>query len=121
MLKKVTLVKLINERIYLFFFLEEMLSCPESESSELEEELELELELEESEEESEAWPELDFRSMLSAIAASSGCSFFNTRYHFLLSFGRPRTVLCQTMGKLVLDAKFCVTAMVVSKFKTTCQ
>ena len=42
-------------------------------------------------------------------------------YHFLLSFGRPRTVLCQTMGKLVREAKFCVTAMVVSKFNTTCQ
>ena len=102
--------------------MEEILSCPESDSdSELEDELELELELEESDEESEAWPDPDLRSILSAIAANSGCSLFKTLYHFLLSFGRPRTVLCQTIGKLVLDAKFCVTAMVVSKFKTTCQ
>lgn len=28
------------------------------------------------------------------------------RYHFLDSLGRPRTVLCHTMGKLVLLAKF---------------
>lgn len=42
------------------------------------------------------------------------------RYHFLDSLGRPRTVLCHTMGKLVLLAKFWVTAMVVSRFRTTC-
>ena len=96
-----------------------MLSCPESDS-ELELELELlELELDESELESEAWPESFFRSMLSAIAAISGFSFLRTRYHFLLSLGRPRTVLCHTMGKLVLEAKFWVTAMVLSKFNTS--
>ena len=41
-------------------------------------------------------------------------------YHFLDSFGRPRTVLCQTMGKLTDEEKFCVTAMVVSRLRTTC-
>lgn len=45
---------------------------------------------------------------------------FNTRNHFFDSFGRPRTVLCQTIGKFVLLQKFCVTAMVSSKLITTC-
>ena len=42
-------------------------------------------------------------------------------YQRLLSFGLPLTVLCHTMGKLVLEQKFCVTAMVVSRLSTTCQ
>lgn len=41
-------------------------------------------------------------------------------YHFLDNFGRPLTVLCHTTGKLVLLAKFCVMAMVVSRLRTTC-
>lgn len=45
---------------------------------------------------------------------------FSTRNHFLDSFGRPRTVLCQTTGKFVLLQKFCVTAIVSSKLITTC-
>ena len=86
---------------YLFFFLEEILSWPESDSeSELELEL-LEEELE-SELESEAWPDPCWRSILSAMAASWGCSFLRTLYHLLLNFGLPLTVLCQTMGKLVI-------------------
>lgn len=90
-----------------------MLSCPESEESESELELlEDDDEDEESELESEAWPDSCFRSMLSAMAASSGISFFRVRCHFLLNFGLPRTVLCHTTGKLVMDAKFCVTAIV---------
>ena len=43
-----------------------------------------------------------------------------TLYHFLDSFGRPRTVLCQTIGKLSTLLKFCVTAIVSSKLTTTC-
>ena len=45
---------------------------------------------------------------------------FPYRYHFLESLGRPRTVLCHTMGKLVVLAKFWVTAIVVSRLRTTC-
>lgn len=45
---------------------------------------------------------------------------FNTFNHFLDNFGRPRTVLCQTIGKLVLLEKFWVTAAVSSKLSTTC-
>jgi hypothetical protein len=45
----------------------------------------------------------------------------NTLYHFLLSFGLPLTVLCQTMGKFVFEQKFWVTATVVSRLSTTCQ
>ena len=41
-------------------------------------------------------------------------------YHLRESLGRPRTVLCQTIGKLVLEQKFWVTATVLSKFRTTC-
>lgn len=54
---------------------------------------------------------------VSGIGLMSGVSY---RYHFLDSLGRPRTVLCHTMGKLVVLAKFCVTAMVVSRLRTTC-
>lgn len=42
------------------------------------------------------------------------------RYHFLDSLGLPLTVLCQTMGKFVVLAKFWVTAIVVSRLRTTC-
>lgn len=109
-----------------------------SESDELEEE-----EDEESLELSEAMPVDSCRSTLSASAARSGRSCFSTlkgqrrgsagpeahssaepeathRYHFLDNLGRPRTVLCHTMGKLVVLAKFWVTAIVVSKLSTTC-
>jgi len=92
----------------LFFFLADMLSCPESDEfdSELElDELEL-LELLESELESDAWPELVLTSILSATAANSGISFLRVASHFLLSFGLPRTVLCHTIGKLVIEQKF---------------
>ena len=41
-------------------------------------------------------------------------------YHFLESLGRPLTVLCQTTGKLVTLAKFCVTAILLSRLITTC-
>ena len=40
--------------------------------------------------------------------------------HFLDSLGLPLTVLCQTTGKFVVLAKFCVTAIVSSRFSTTC-
>ena len=46
---------------------------------------------------------------------------FKTLNHFLLSFGLPLTVLCHTIGKFVLEQKFCVTAIVLSKLRTTCQ
>lgn len=49
-----------------------------------------------------------------------GCLTLSTRSHRLDSFGRPRTVLCHTTGKLVLLQKFCVTAIVSSKLMTTC-
>ena len=107
-------------------------SCPESSDS-LSSELEL---LDESLLESLACPELDLTSTLSekvqdqnysrtqssipAISARSGSYFLRALYHFLDSFGLPLTVLCHTMGKLVLDEKLCVTAMVVSIFRTTC-
>jgi len=42
------------------------------------------------------------------------------RSHCRESFGRPRTVLCHTMGKLVMLQKFCVTATVLSRLITTC-
>lgn len=45
---------------------------------------------------------------------------FKTRNHFRDNFGRPRTVLCHTIGKFVLLQKFCVTATVSSKLRTTC-
>ena len=45
---------------------------------------------------------------------------FKALYHFFESFGLPRTVLCQTTGKLVTEEKFWVTAMVTSRFTTTC-
>lgn len=129
-----------------FFFFAVKLSCPlsvfeslseseldESELDDEEEELEL-LEL------SDANPVLSCKLTRSAISAISGCfsyctahtvrpridsrnssvRTFRTRSHFLESFGRPRTVLCQTIGKLVLLQKFCVTAIVSSKFRTTC-
>ena len=40
--------------------------------------------------------------------------------HFLDSLGLPLTVLCHTTGKFVVLAKFCVTAIVSSRFSTTC-
>ena len=92
-------------------------SCPESDSESLDELL---LELE-SLELSLAWPDLLCVSTISATLASSGSYFRSCLYHFLDSLGLPRAVLCQTTGKLVLDAKFCVTAMVVSRLSTTCQ
>jgi len=92
-------------------------SWPESSDS-LSSELEL---LEESLLESLACPELDLTSTLSAISANSGSYFLRALYHFLDNFGLPLTVLCHTMGKLVLEEKFCVTAIVVSTFSTTCQ
>jgi len=132
---------------HLFFFFDDKLSCPESDSdSELscllfspdttnalfwflldrvdDEEFELEDELEElddeSEEESDAWPDSFRKSIRSATAATSGITFCNFRYHFLLSFGLPLTVLCHTIGKFVFEQKFCVTAIAVSRFRTTC-
>jgi len=100
-----------------FFFDRRSDSWPESDSSSLE----LLLELLESLEESLACPDRRSRSTLSAIAARSGSCFLRTLYHFLESLGRPRTVLCHTTGKLVFEAKFCVTAIVVSRLRTTCQ
>lgn len=43
-----------------------------------------------------------------------------TLYHFLDSLGLPLTVLCQTIGKFTTLQKFWVTAIVLSKFRTTC-
>lgn len=130
-----------------FFFFAVRLSCPlsvfeslsdseldESELDDDDDELEL-LEL------SEAKPVLSSRFTRSAISARGGSfscttkkrnyfsnSFpsiirmrtFSRRSHFFESFGRPRTVLCQTIGKFVLLQKFCVTAIVSSRFRTTC-
>lgn len=76
-------------------------AASESESEELEEDDE-----DESLELSEAMPVDSCRSTLSASTAMSGRSCFKIRYHFLDSLGRPRTVLCHTMGKLVVLAKF---------------
>lgn len=45
---------------------------------------------------------------------------FSTLYHFLDSLGLPLTVLCHTIGKFTTLQKFWVTAMVLSKFRTTC-
>lgn len=76
-------------------------AASESESEELEEDDE-----DESLELSEAMPVDSCRSTLSASTAMSGRSCFKIRYHFLESLGRPLTVLCHTMGKLVELAKF---------------
>ena len=54
------------------------------------------------------------------MSASSGSCFRRALYHFLDSLGLPLTVLCHTIGKFVLEAKFWVTAMVVSRLRTTC-
>ena len=147
------LLTLRNHNIftYRFFFFDDRLSCPESDSEaelsfllspfdankelfwflldledfededvfELDED-ELE-ELDESDDESDAWPDSFLRSVRSAISASSGMTFRSFRYHFWLSFGLPLTVLCHTIGKFVIEQKFCVTAIVVSRFNTTCQ
>ena len=42
------------------------------------------------------------------------------RNHLRESFGRPRTVLCHTTGKLVTLQKFCVTPIELSRLMTTC-
>jgi len=96
-------------------------SCPLSSSLEFPslELLEL-LELLEQLELSDARPVWFFKSTESAIAASSGSLFFNTLYHFRDNLGRPLTVLCHTTGKFVRLQKFWVTAIVVSKLRTTC-
>lgn len=56
----------------------------------------------------------------SMIGNSSGRWMRNARNQCFASFGRPRTVLCQTIGKFVIEQKFCVTAIVSSRFSTTC-
>jgi hypothetical protein len=43
-----------------------------------------------------------------------------TLYNLWESLGRPRTVLCHTTGKFVRLQKFWVTAIVTSRFSTTC-
>ena len=45
---------------------------------------------------------------------------FTHRNHLCDNLGRPFTVFNQTVGKLVTDAKFCVTAIVSSRFSTRC-
>uniref|UniRef100_A0A182TZ27 Secreted protein n=1 Tax=Anopheles melas TaxID=34690 RepID=A0A182TZ27_9DIPT len=82
----------------------------------------LELEDEELEllELSDATPVLWPRSVSDAILARSGSTACSTFSHLLDSFGRPRTVLCHTTGKLVRLQKFCVTATVSSRLSTTC-
>jgi len=45
---------------------------------------------------------------------------FRVESHLQDSFGRPRTVLCHTTGKLVTLQKFWVTATVQSRLITTC-
>lgn len=102
------------------FFLAVKDSCPLSSSSELElsdPEVELEEELLEL---SEATPDGCSTLIRSASCARLGSFTRNTRSHFFDSFGRPLAVLCQTTGKFVRLQKFCVMAIVVSKFKTTC-
>ena len=54
------------------------------------------------------------------MSAKSGSYFLRALYHFFDNFGLPLTVLCHTIGKLVLDEKLCVTAIVVSRLSTTC-
>lgn len=105
-----------------FFFLAVRLSWPLSVFELSESSLELELEDDELEllELSDAKPVLWSRFTRAATAASSASFSSRTRNHFLESFGRPLTVLCQTIGKLVLLQKFCVIAIVSSKLRTTC-
>ena len=45
---------------------------------------------------------------------------FSAWYHLVDSFGLPLTVLVQTKGKFVILQKFCVTAILLSRFNTTC-
>lgn len=111
----------ITPQVLLFFLRWVMTSHSEPESASEPESEELEEEEEdESLELSEAMPVDSCRSTLSARAAISGLSCFRIRYHFLESLGRPRTVLCHTMGKLVVLEKFWVTAIAVSRLSTTC-
>lgn len=70
--------------------------------------------------ESDAKPVLSCRLTAAATRASSGSLSFSTRSHLRDSFGRPRTVLCHTTGKLVLLQKFWVIATVSSRLRTTC-
>jgi hypothetical protein len=105
---------------FLRFFLAVMDSWPLSPSSESvvsESELELEEELLEL---SEAIPDGCSMFILSASLARSCSCFRRALSHFLDSIGRPRAVLCHTTGKFVRLQKFCVTAIVVSRFRTTC-
>lgn len=88
------------------FFLRWVMESPSEPDSTSELEEPEEDEDEESLELSEAMPVDSCRSTLSARAAKSGRSCFRILYHFLESLGRPRTVLCQTMGKFVVLAKF---------------
>lgn len=116
-------------RCFLRFFFAVRLSCPLSvfELSLSEPPPSLLLELDDDDDEllellleSDAKPVLSFKFTAAAICASAGSFSFSTRSHLLDSFGRPRTVLCHTTGKLVLLQKFCVTATVSSRFSTTC-
>jgi len=91
--------------------------CFESSSEELDESLE-EDEDEESLEESDAIASTV--DTWSAITATSGRSLRRTRIHLCDRRGRPLTVFTHTVPKLVGEAKFWVTAVVMSKLRTTC-
>lgn len=87
----------LNEASFMFsklplsFFITDSLSLSEPEDDELEQLLL-----------SSDWsPVVESRSTRSAISATSGRSSRSVLYHCLESFGRPRTVLCHTMGKFV--------------------
>lgn len=106
-----------------FFLFSCKLAWPLSPLSDSEEAEELDDELEELDEPlelSENIPLWTLKSTPSATSQSSGILLLRTWYHLTDKFGLPRTVLCQTMGKFVVEQKFWVTATVVSKFSTTC-
>lgn len=116
---------LLARRRLLFFFLAVKLSWPLSDSLFDSEPLLDELDDDDDEllellELSDANPVLSLILTEAATLASSGSFSLSTRSHLRESFGRPRTVLCHTIGKLVLLQKFCVMATVSSRLRTTC-
>lgn len=135
---------------YLFFFLWALSDSWPLSSSSLSSEalllLLLDELLEDSLDESLATPVSSLTSIVSASAANSGSFSLSTFNHLRDNFGLPRTwcraiiklkflsfsqyifnpktmshtVLCHTTGKFVREEKFCVTAMVSSRLRTTC-
>jgi hypothetical protein len=91
-------------------------SLSEPESDEEEEEEDEEDEDEDDEGKPQGWSSLT----VDAIDAKSGLVSCKAANHFFDNLGRPLTVLCHTIGKLVMLAKFCVMATVTSRLTTTC-